>query len=158
MSERESRVRFACAVLCAAGLLACGANKAVTDEEAAKAAAEKKHAMAAAEAQAAQPKTTIVEVREDCSSDRADVHLSRKGADRVHWTLQGGTGKLGIELKDARDEEKGRRFAGDLKVDCPGTAECWAKVKPEAGVGDRHEYRYVVNGKACPDPFIIIDP
>ena len=54
-----------------------------------------------------------------------------------------GTGEEGDHLRDLLG--RGGAAEGTLRAD--GVA-----------VGDRHEYRYVVNGKGCPDPFIIIDP
>ena len=42
----------------------------------------------------------MVAVRSDCSLDRtAPIELSRQGAERVHWALQGGMSKLLIRAK-----------------------------------------------------------
>src|SRR5437763_13042767 len=96
---------------------------------------------AAGGAGADRPKTIGITVHSDFSVDLARPEVSKKRGDKVHWSLEGGTGRLEIEPKEAANE-----WPGALDVKCAGS-ECWGKIKATARTNTSHEYRVVIDGK-----------
>src|SRR5947207_15186786 len=83
---------------------------------------------------APRPNTVAIVVRSDFSVDVERAEVSKARNDKIHWALEGGSGRLGIAPKEPEDQ-----WSAALNVSCAG-AECWGKIKSTARANTTHEY------------------
>jgi hypothetical protein len=89
----------------------------------------------------------LVTVTADFKVAPDPVHLSIAKGQQCVWTLDAGSGPLGVEPKEQ----------WPLKVSCDSPRRCVGRITRGAKPGS-FPYRVVIAGKPGPDPMIIIDP